>query len=509
MALAPHRLFRPSQLAAFLPVLATFAEVDRALEAPRMLIPEEESWRYFRGRTEPSPDLEWASLEHDDARWEMGKSVLTGWTQPLRTDGTILADQVGSYTTLYLRRAFDVADPKAVLRLVLAVQIEDGFVAFLNGKEVGRVNAGKPGEKLPCNAVAKRTYRARATEAVEIDPSLLVPVKNVLAIQVLSYAMDSRLHVLPVLAAVMTPDRERDERRTGNLFTGPDGSPDASLVEYRQGRILQREGRRVEALQHFERAGQLDRGSFEPLLRRLACHSSLGELPRVETLVREAIEEGEIIEGSRLWRAWFHALLVDLKRSPAEALAAWPRDPRPGSVSAASPSSDHRWLLEQLAEHRVLRLNCGGEDHETKDGKRWSRDRFFLGGASSDKKSGPKESEAYAPGDDKAVHGVERVFSGARGTYHLGYDIPLPPGRWRVSLHFVESAHRLPGRRIFDIFLEGKAVLEGYDPVLAGFTMLDIRPFEIEVADGTLQIDFLAHQDVPRISALEVEAIGE
>ncbi|MBI4602275.1 MAG: protein kinase [Planctomycetes bacterium] len=510
-SLAPRELFRPSRLVAFQPQLASFGEIDQALATPSLLIPEGERWKYFRGRAEPSPGMEWTSSGFDDSRWEAGQSPLTGYNQPATEEGTWLNDQFGGYTTLYARRTFEVADPKAISRLVLAAEVEDGFIAHLNGQEVGRVRAGKPGERMSFQALAERTLRPRVTEALEIEAGRLEAGKNVLALQVLSYGLDSRLHILPVLAGVPAADAERERNRTENLFAGQDGAPDASLAAYREGRILQRAGRPAEALRHFERAGEVDRGSAEPLLRRIACHRALGEPAVAESLSREAIEQGDIVEGDRLWRAWLHAVLVDPRRPPTEALASLPRDPRRGAASADSAASGCRWLLEELAASKTLRLNCGGGDHQAKDGKRWSRDRFFLSGVSSDKHASSRGGQAKAPGgdgDDAALHGIERWFPGPHGTYSRGYSIPLPPGRYRVSLHFVESTYRLPGGRVFDVLLEGKVVLAGYDPVLIGFTLHDIRTFDVEVVDGAIEIDFLSHREAPRLAALEVEATG-
>ncbi|MBI4600498.1 MAG: hypothetical protein HY721_00920 [Planctomycetes bacterium] len=211
--IAPRRLFRPTRFFAFLPQLVSCAQIDQALASPTLLIPEGERWKYFRGRAEPSPGMEWTGLDFDDGRWEEGRSPLTSWTQPEGSEHTLLADQLGSYTTLYARRAFEVPDPAAVLRLVLAAEVEDGLVAYLNGAEVGRARASKPGERLPFQALANRADRPRATEVLEVSPSFLRPGRNVLALQVLSYGLDSRLHVLPVLAAAPAPEAERDRRR--------------------------------------------------------------------------------------------------------------------------------------------------------------------------------------------------------------------------------------------------------------------------------------------------------
>jgi hypothetical protein len=399
-----------------------------------------------------------------------------------------------------------VADPAALSRLILALQIKDGFIAYLNGKEIGRWNAGSAGEAMAYTAIAPGREPAPVTAVLEVPPSRLESGRNVLAIQAIASGLDSDLWLLPVLAVVLPPDAERDSERTRSVLTGPDDAAKAALVAYREGRIDQRAGRIAEAQAHFERASQLDPVAAEPRLRRIACHRSLGELALAEALAREAIEKGEILEPARLWRAWHRLVLVDLARAPAEAIASWPRDP---AGSSARPASDLRWILQQLADGGDIRIHCGGADAESVDGKRWSRDRFFLGGVPLER--GAIRSHAAMPtggaAPPAAPPGItERSFPG-KATYRAGYSIPLPPGRYRVSLHFVEWTHEQPGRRRFDVLLEGRAVLEGLSPPKSVSTLPVAYHFEVAAADGALDLDFIAHRDHPRIAALEVEAL--
>ena len=55
------------------------------------------------------------------------------------------------YTTInpaisvYCRYPFEVSDPGVIGQLILEVDFDDGFVAYLNGEEVGRFLMGSPG----------------------------------------------------------------------------------------------------------------------------------------------------------------------------------------------------------------------------------------------------------------------------------------------------------------------------------------------------------------------------
>ena len=85
-----------------------------------------------------------------------------------------------------------------------------------------------------------------------------------------------------------------------------------------------------------------------------------------------------------------------------------------------------------------------------------------------------------------------------------GYTIPVPPGRYRVTLHFAEVWHRESGRRRFDVRLEGVVGLKDYQPFAAGFATADQRTLEATVTDGFLDIDFIRKVDDPLVSAIEV-----
>ncbi|HZN57889.1 MAG TPA: malectin domain-containing carbohydrate-binding protein, partial [Planctomycetota bacterium] len=498
-----RQLFRPRQRVPYLPELLSCADLDEAIEDFRYLVAEHDAWRYLRGFSEPSPGLEWTDRAFDDKTWLRGQSPLTGWNTPAAIEGTLLSDQVGGYTSLYLRASFEVADPSAVSRLILSIELEDGCVAFLNGTEVGRSNAGKAGEPFTCHSLAGQFYRRRCVEVFELSPKQLVAGVNQLALQARTYDPTSKVYATPVLAAVMAPSADGDRKRTLNVAAGSDGAPEASLAAYRQGRILQRSSQWAQASLEFERAGRLDRVSVEPTLRRAACYRALGEPRRAESVLREAIEGGSAVDRIRLWRAWFATIALDLKLSPSEALAEFPHERRSDSSVESADSCDIRWLLSELAAGRPLRLRCGGPELKINAGTVWSGDAFFLGGASSPKANAGQATSAQADGD-RALYAVFRSFSGRLGGFLPAYSIPLPPGRYSVTLHFAETQHHEPRKRNFDIFLEEHAVFDGYDPYAAGAGRPDAQTFDVEVVDGALDLAFRRHIDTARICAIEV-----
>ena len=165
------------------------------------LIAEGDTWRYYKGRTSTPPAdsnaNDWTQQTYDDSLgWGSGGS---GFGYGDGDDATIFTDMqeiVGTqagYFSVYVRKSFNVADPGAITRLTLAIDYDDGFVAYVNGVEVARRNmpAGAVSYNTPASGIheASRggggsggTEAPHDREFIAINPALLVPGTNVLAI---------------------------------------------------------------------------------------------------------------------------------------------------------------------------------------------------------------------------------------------------------------------------------------------------------------------------------------
>jgi hypothetical protein len=100
----------------------------------------------------------------------------------------------------------------------------------------------------------------------------------------------------------------------------------------------------------------------------------------------------------------------------------------------------------------------------------------------------------------------EPLYQSAR--YELSdYKIAVPNGTYKVTLKFCETRVNKAGRRIFDVLLEGKKVIEDLDIFArAGAnTALDYTFENIEVNDGRIDIDFTAKKGECRICAIVIE----
>jgi len=151
------------------------------------LVPEGSTWKYFKGRSEPSTTPgAWRQLGFDDSAWLTGTATI-GYGEDFLA--TILTDMRNNYSTIYLRKTFNVADLDAFDKLIIDVKYDDGVNLWLNGKLAFSDNVS--GENLPYNATA--TTSIENYEFVRGQPAdpraLLKEGTNVVAVQVLNSSL--------------------------------------------------------------------------------------------------------------------------------------------------------------------------------------------------------------------------------------------------------------------------------------------------------------------------------
>jgi hypothetical protein len=85
--------------------------------------------------------------------------------------------------------------------------------------------------------------------------------------------------------------------------------------------------------------------------------------------------------------------------------------------------------------------------------------------------------------------------------------IPVPPGRYTVSLHFAETSldNTSPGKRVFSINTEGN-VIKDFDiwTSTGGTNIAHVESITVDVRDGELTVTFLPKQGLTTIAALEI-----
>jgi len=148
------------------------------------LMGDHENWRYFKGTAEPSnPRSAWRNLNFGDTSWLQGPAPI-GYDEggvPMATD---LPDMKNGYTSLYLRRKFNLSNPASFGGLRLEAMYDDGFNVWINGTHAYTQNL----------AGAEMAFDANAGSALESDqylPYTLNPAavsalrsgENVIAVQ--------------------------------------------------------------------------------------------------------------------------------------------------------------------------------------------------------------------------------------------------------------------------------------------------------------------------------------
>jgi serine/threonine protein kinase/predicted Zn-dependent protease len=493
-----------------LPELPTLRAVDLALATIDEvdLVPAGAVWRYHPGASPPSAGIEWTGGEFDDSRWREGPSPL-GYGDP--GIATVLGKGDRQLKSLYIRHRFQAAPRSDAADVVLSVEADDGCIVYLDGKDVLRVRA-PDGEVIPHDALATATAREPlCPEKVSLGARWGEgPGPHVLAVHLLNAsATSSDLAVLPVLRAVLKPDPKRGERLLAQSRTRGSGK-DADLCRtYLEGRLLEMRGDHAAAVEVFGAAVAASPNGSLPQLALARCLRSVGKTPEAERSLRAWIAEQRPAR-REAWNMWLQLALGELGRDPSEVrkdLASIPsRAPTPHGAAARGfkRADECRWLLDRLAANEAIRIRSGGGAYTDRSGRVWAGDCFYSGGEVYSRGRQPF-NEDIADTEDDPLYRTERTFDAAPALLNA-YEVPLPRGRYRVSLHFAETWDRRPGQCSFDVVLEGAAVIEDYRPDRNGFAHAEVLTFEVDVDDGALDVDFRRRRGDPKVSAMEVDS---
>lgn len=146
----------------------------------QVLVDWNEQWSYFKGTSEPSQSTTlWYGTDFDTSVWSKGNA-------PFRygdgSGGTYLSDMMNSYTTFYIRKNFDIPNTLDIDELHLSVNYDDGFILWINGKEIVKSNVPS---NLSYNQFAPNNHESGAIEYYTITGNNvdLVNGINTIAIQ--------------------------------------------------------------------------------------------------------------------------------------------------------------------------------------------------------------------------------------------------------------------------------------------------------------------------------------
>ena len=144
----------------------------------------------------------------------------------------------------------------------------------------------------------------------------------------------------------------------------------------------------------------------------------------------------------------------------------------------------------------VWAINVGGGPYEARDGT-----RYVSGGAISGGRKG-------------VLSVVKGTQDGALYTEYLQGDIELAlevsPGLYDITLHFAEPDTVGAGERVFDVYAEGKKVIQDLDVMVFRdgqiHSALTVTAPNVEVTDGELNVRFDASVGEPLLSAMVVRS---
>jgi hypothetical protein len=144
------------------------------------IIDKGDEWRYILPVSDV--DTSWTNLIYDDSEWNTG---ISGFGYGDEDDATIIDDSIIS---VFIRKEFILSEVSAISRLILSIDFDDGFVAYINGHEIARVNLGVTGQITPYNQPATSAreaylWQGGSASNFEYNTGILREGTNVLAIQ--------------------------------------------------------------------------------------------------------------------------------------------------------------------------------------------------------------------------------------------------------------------------------------------------------------------------------------
>lgn len=104
------------------------------------------------------------------------------------------------------------------------------------------------------------------------------------------------------------------------------------------------------------------------------------------------------------------------------------------------------------------------------------------------------------------VFATER-YSNVANPDNMQWNFTVPNGDYTVNLIFAEvwTGAQTNGIRLFDVEIEGNLVLDDFDQTATyGWNTAGVETFNVTVADGNLDIDFLQGIENPNIKAIEI-----
>jgi len=189
----PKRLALPWQPPEFVKAESTDKSPATPPVTHRALIAGNAEWRYLV--TDNPRGQHWTSPAFDPTAWRLGRASFGFGDGEFATKITPVR---GQPTAIYLRREFQIAQADAVTEIGLLIDYSDGFIAYVNGREVARINIARSSGR---NVQTVKARGARGATYLPLNDAHLYlrDGANVLAIEAHANADPSDFRLNPVL----------------------------------------------------------------------------------------------------------------------------------------------------------------------------------------------------------------------------------------------------------------------------------------------------------------------
>jgi hypothetical protein len=148
-----------------------------------------------------------------------------------------------------------------------------------------------------------------------------------------------------------------------------------------------------------------------------------------------------------------------------------------------------------------MRINAGGPSYVDTSGNLWTADQpYATGGFGYVGGNLYSTKHSISGTQDDPLYKTERWGA-------MSYRFDLPNGDYQVKLLFAEIYLHARNKRKFDVYMEGRQVLNDLDIYSLGYDAALVKTFTVKVSDGRLDIDFKKVKEDPKISAIEVRSI--
>jgi len=188
-----------------------------------VVLPGDE-WHYLVPTSQPNAT--WNQSGFNPSGWSTGNS---GFGYGDNDDATILSPTM----SVYIRKNFFISNVSEIESVLLDIDYDDGFVAYLNGQEIARnlVTGTIPNYNQPSDAYREANlYQGIVPERYEVDNALLTSGTNILAVQVHNYNLTSSdLTAIPVLSVGLN-NSNVSYRETPSWFEVPEVVVDVNFV---------------------------------------------------------------------------------------------------------------------------------------------------------------------------------------------------------------------------------------------------------------------------------------